>query len=148
MRRPFLIALLALGTVGGFTSGFRSMHRWRHGGGDCGRWSQRYDGRYGYGDDSELRNSARESDVKVAAPAPAPAPVAAPAPAPQAPAQPLVVIISIQSSAPAPATQVLPIQGIPIQVAPYGVPVQVAPGQIIPQVAPAPAATPAPAPAH
>ncbi len=33
MRRNLLIALLALGTVAGFTSGFVHLHAWRHHGG-------------------------------------------------------------------------------------------------------------------
>ncbi len=38
MRRNLLIALLALGTVAGFTSGFAHLHAWRHHGGHarCG----------------------------------------------------------------------------------------------------------------
>ena len=32
MRRNFLIAVLALGTVLGYASGFAHVHHWRHGG--------------------------------------------------------------------------------------------------------------------
>ncbi|HVE83573.1 MAG TPA: hypothetical protein VND93_12020, partial [Myxococcales bacterium] len=51
MRRPILMGLLAIGTVVGFSSGFRSMAAYRHG--DCGRW--------GGGRWSESRWDNRES---------------------------------------------------------------------------------------
>lgn len=48
MRRPFLIAILALGTVVGYGSGFARMRANRGGCHRQGGWSQRWDGnRYG-----------------------------------------------------------------------------------------------------
>ncbi len=45
MRRRLLIALLALGTVGGYASGFASMARRHHSRCHGGGWDQRWDSR-------------------------------------------------------------------------------------------------------
>ena len=50
MRRRFLIALLALGTVAGYSSGFASLYRWhRYGhsyGGHCRQGRAHHDGHF------------------------------------------------------------------------------------------------------
>jgi hypothetical protein len=82
MNRRLLIALLALGTFGGYASGFASMarhHRYRcHGGG----WDQRWDSR---SDSRGPRQSWNAYGPRGAAPS-----AAAPAPseAPASPAEP------------------------------------------------------------
>jgi hypothetical protein len=42
MRRRILIVMLALGTIAGFTSGFRSLAYYRNGGGGCRNWNDRH----------------------------------------------------------------------------------------------------------
>ena len=49
MRRNLLIALLALGTVVGFGSGFAHLHAWRHHGGHARSWCEHHPGHRGPG---------------------------------------------------------------------------------------------------
>jgi hypothetical protein len=46
MRRRLLIVLLALGTVGGYTSGFASVARYRHHRCHSGSWGERWESRW------------------------------------------------------------------------------------------------------
>lgn len=106
MRRKFLIALLALGTVGGFASGFASL---RH----C--QSQRRDA-FEQHVAQVCVDAARKSDVAQARAADARAPQAQPGPyaAPvvvnviPGAAQPQVVTIPAQAAQPAPVAPVAP----------------------------------------
>lgn len=79
MRRRLLIVLLALGTVGGFSSGFASVarHRYRcHASSDAGeRWEHRWESR-------GPRESWEPRGPRGSAPPPAEAPIPAASPTP------------------------------------------------------------------
>lgn len=85
MRRRLLIVLLAMGTIGGYASGFASMsrhHRYRCHGGSWGeRWDSRWDSR-GPRESWESSRAPRWSAPPGAAPAPAPT-AEAPPPSPE-----------------------------------------------------------------
>jgi hypothetical protein len=86
MRR-FAIVLLSFGVIGGFASGFASMHRMHHGG--CG-YSE--EGRW-------VPGHFEPYAEKTVAPAPAPAPLAAPAPQ--------IIVVQPQAAPSAPPTIVV-----------------------------------------
>lgn len=69
MRRRLLIVLLALGTVGGYASGFAQVARHRH---HCHAWEDRWDSR-------GPRESWESRPSRWSAPPPAEAPAAPPA---------------------------------------------------------------------
>ena len=72
MRRPVLTLLLVAGALGGFASGFRSLHHRSDWNGPGCSWHQAYDQRL----DAECARRAAEKAPAAPAAAPSPAPPA------------------------------------------------------------------------